>query len=224
MTILHMDGFRMGRNTGKSLLSEDLMKLVCDFDGDSQRMKQVPTFTWTERYTLTPETRRYFNRSWGLFKAYMGETNPRSFLPQITRVEIGNGFGHELRRRARILEPWDPKTTRPPRRFWVPAYRWAGFRAYPDLTVTYLDRPRAYDYSRYAFDSHLYNYRVRWEGGMVFVMPKDTVGYGTYTITYPADFEGWTTRHSPRTLRASERRARYSSTMDGNGKPKSRKR
>lgn len=216
---------RMARNTGKSVLASDLLEILAgDFDGDAATTRTVPTFTWTERYNTVDPIRKFFTGFWDTIHGFMGETKPRGFFPKVTRVEWGSGFGHQLRRRARILEPWNPVTVRPPRRFWVAAARFAGFNAYPEVAVTYLDKPKTADWSRYAFDSLCYGYRIQWKGGLVFELPKDATGFETFTISYPADFGDWQKKHSPRTLRDSERRARYSSTMDGNGKPRKQKR
>jgi hypothetical protein len=243
MTLLYMNGFEaladgksvgfvMGRNTGKSLNTTELLEgLVNDFDGDvvlnaaeTVDIKSVeqPTFTWNERYyPMADPIRNYFTNFWQFMNGVMGEAKPPGF-PKITRLEIGNGFGHQLRRRARILEPWNPVTMRPPRRFWVPAKRYAGINAYNLPELKYLNVPKCADWSRYAYNGHISNFRIRWKGGLVFELPADETGfYGTYTITYPIH-SGWMTG-GERTLRASERRARYSSTMDGNGKPRRKK-
>lgn len=240
MTILYMNGFEsvssegkvdfsIGRNTGKSLTATEALEgLVNDFDGDvildaaeTIKIQENPTFTWTERYSLTDPIRSYFTNFWGLMNGFMGEAK-RPRFPTINRIAIGNGFGHDLRRRARILEGWNPQTMRPPRRFWVPAKRYAGINAYNLPELQYLSAPKCADWSRFAYEAMYNKYTPRWKGGMVFEFPEDASPGSTITITYPAG-GGWT-RGGERTLRASERRAQHSSTMDGNGKPRKKKR
>lgn len=200
-----------GRAYGKNLLTSELMeRLVGDFDGDAVSAV-MPTFTWTERYKVPPETYRYLATQWGTFHGYLGETHPRSMMPVIHRVYPIHRLHYMLKRRARFLEPWDPTSNRPPHRFWVPARRFAGFAAYPNLDVTYLDRPSkpAWDHNLYVEETSFKSWRHR---------------PGTIIITYPEDFGGWKTISDVGSLRPSERRARYSSTSDGNGKPRKKKR
>jgi hypothetical protein len=229
MTILYMNGFEslpsegrvdlsIGRATGKSLTATEALEgLVNDFDGDvilgaaeTIKIQENPTFTWTERYKISDDIRGYFTNFWGLFHAYMGETNPRGWLPPIRRCMPFRG--DRLHRRARILEAWNPVTMRPPRRFWVPAHRFAGFAAYPYMDgVRYLEQPKHGDWSHelYVEETSFSSWRYR---------------PGKIVITYPEDFGGWKTINDVGSLRPSERRARYSSTMDGNGKPRKKKR
>ncbi len=200
-----------GRQTGKSLLTSEIAeRLVGDFDGDSASLV-MPTFTWTERYKISDDIRSYFTNFWGSFHGYIGEAHPRSRWPVIHRVYPLHRLQYMLQRRARVLEPWDPSSNRPPRRFWVPARRFAGFAAYPGLDVTYLDRPSkpAWDHNLYVEETSFKSWRHR---------------PGTIIITYPEDFGGWKTISDVGSLRPSERRARFSSTMDNNGKPRKKKR
>jgi hypothetical protein len=207
MTIRYMNGFEALPEVTHVRLGNGLAE---DYDGDAASIS-TPTFTWTEQYSLA-DSRRYLNTYWGIFQAYMGETHPRGWLPPIRRVRLDSpALGDNLRRRARILEPWNPTTMRPPRRFWVPAKRFAGFRAYPDITPTYLDKIPSPQWSLDLFHQEVDMRSFgRWAG--------------TAVITYPEGFGGWTHIRDVGSLRPSERRARHSSTMDGNGKPRRKKR
>lgn len=100
----------------------------------------------------------------------------------------------------------------------VPARRYAGLNAYELQKLYYLKMPKAGDWSQQIFRHETEGRYVRHRDGHVMYLDDFPPG-ATITYTVKSNFR----MVNPYEERASERRARHSSTMDGNGKPRRRK-
>lgn len=215
---------QMCRNTGKPLTSqqfiEDYVDAVENDILDRRRRGEVepdvPVFTWTELYPSSFHFRIH---------GYYAEARPRisewydSFALRYYgygatrlwdhRELLGLGVhenefrpGFDRRRVLNVV---------------VPARRYAGLHAYELQELHYLAQPKPGDWSRELFQHETEGRYVRHRDG--YVMYLDDFPPGATTITYTKLGSGFR-MVNPYEEHASARRARHSSTMDKNGKPR----
>jgi hypothetical protein len=241
--------FSMGRNTGKSLKTSELLEgLRHDFDGDAAAYldhihlthlygqpdqpfdPSVPTFTWTEHYPREDPLMR-------LTVGYMGEARRPADRWLGEGFKLGYygyqakklwdhaewlGLGKNENEYLDTFQAWRCL------RVTVPARRYAGLHAYELSDLFYLRMPKPLDWSREEFEHETRGWQPGYPPGVIVIDRPELVKPGqVVSVKYVVQGGRSTCReyHCEQVgtaLRPSERRAKYSSTMDGNGKPRRR--
>lgn len=195
--------------------------------GEFPHPPQVPTFTWTEMY---PRGQSHpWLKMWHRLNGYMGEAKPgfSNWMDGFALRYYGYGsnklwdhsewLGDDTLHHTERLDVHE-RYKRGVMRVRIPARRYAGLHAYELQNLRYLETPKTADWSRDVFHGQLLfrpRSELRVEGQTVHI-PKDIYEAGETVVL---SYESFKLHYSP-TLRPSERRAKYSSTADGNGKPR----
>jgi hypothetical protein len=192
------------RRTGKSLRTEEFVNEWI------KGPEQVPAPFWTNRF---------------FYQGYYPETKPREFAWKPELTVIGRKKHYLYRTYVHPIDYWKKGA----KQFAVPARRRAGVGAYKLKTLQMLRAPEPADWSQEVLRAETQPRYFRHRDGMSIDLndypPGQTVAFRfqpgipagqVFTLTRTDDVRFV----NPYQERASERRAKYSSTMDGNGKPR----
>lgn len=206
----------LGRQCGKTETTDALMNEVAD--------RSWPIFTWTEIYPSFRDTFHYLIHGYYAEAKPPGERWMGDFALRYYGYEARDLWDHrewlgdDTLHHTEFLSPheWYKRGVL---RVIIPARRYAGLHAYELQSLFYLKQPKPGDWSQEVFrhETEAQYYRHR-DGAVIYLEPHLS---GATTFSYTV--RGGDIRFvNPYEERASERRAKHSSTMDKNGKPRRR--